>query len=77
METVTLKSRVGNFTATYRPMEYDNRFGCEVPKKYVFEWNLDKNDCRVSVPSVWWESVKDEYLDRKQDIKYREAFFAI
>ena len=70
METVTLKSRIGPFTATYRPI-VDGAY-----EKHVFDWCFD-NDFRVAVPKQWWEEISPEFIDRTNNLRYKEAFLEL
>lgn len=70
METILLKSRIGQFTATWRPM-IDN-----VPRKYVYDWNFD-NDFKVRVSSKWWENFHDKVFDPQNGLRYRDAFLPL
>lgn len=74
METVTLKYRFGSFQVTWRPMK--NLDGIPRYEKHVFDWNLD-NDSKCAVPLQWWETIQNEYVDRRDNLKYKEAFIPL
>lgn len=74
METVTLKYRFGSTQVTWRPMKFVD--GIPRYEKHIFDWNLD-NDSRLAVPLEWWDSMQNEYFNRRDNIKFKEAFIPL
>jgi hypothetical protein len=74
METVTLKYRFGSFQVTWRPKRMVD--GLPRYEKHVFDWNLD-NDSRCAVPREWWNRIQDEYINTRDNLKYKESFFEL
>ena len=68
MKTLRLKSRVGPTKLRCGNVLSESR-----TPDWVADFNLD-NDCTAEVPESWWESVMDQFFDRQQNLRYREAF---
>ncbi len=67
METVRLKSRMWAGSFEFRRRE-TNEKGFLTPRVYRFT-----PDTVTEVPKYVWEELEDEYIDRKENIKYRQA----
>lgn len=71
MGQILLRSRVGPVEFTRRVMikhESGNQY--LAPQTYRFD--LD-NGFKNTVPSQVWDELQNEFLDRKANLKYREA----
>lgn len=74
MDTVLLKSR-GPVEFTRRTMirhESGNQYLAPVTYRFTFE-----NDFKNAVPKTIWEELREEYLDRKQGLRYSEFFLEL
>ena len=66
---VRLKSRVGPTALTIRIAE-------PTTLQYTLhkvEFSID-NSCTDNVPESWWNEQQEQFLDRSQNLKYKEAF---
>lgn len=64
---VRLKSRVGPLGVTFRKKLDDGRTVTE-----RVEWNID-NSVTASLPEHIWEELREQYLDKRLKLKYKEA----
>lgn len=64
---VRLKSRVGPLGVTFR-RKLDTG---QIVKERV-EWNID-NSVTASLPESIWEELREQYLDKRLKLKYKEA----
>jgi hypothetical protein len=72
MNTVKIRSKYGasEITATkYSPLVVFNKSY----NKTVYKFNLDNNFTN-SIPSAFWERIKEEWYDRKLGTRYKEMF---
>lgn len=72
METVKLRSKYGASEITAikeSPLVVFN----QAYNKTVYKFNLE-NGFTNSIPSPFWERIKEEWYDRKLGTRYREMF---
>lgn len=69
MSVVRLKSKVGPFEVTRRVKTFDGPGGYT---KQTYCFSLE-DDCRCTLPADYWDEIKDAYLDRQQNLRYRDA----
>lgn len=66
---VRLKSRVGPHHVTVR---HHNERTLQDTVTHL-DFSID-NSCIDTAPISWWEANQDNYLDRTNNLKYKEAF---
>ena len=69
-QRVVLKSKVGPLQFTRRFLKRNER-GIERYEMEVFDFNFN-NDFRQSLPTDYWESLKDSFFDKENNVKYRD-----
>lgn len=70
-DKVLLKSRVGSLHLRRRVQ--DPLTGGRVED---YDWGFD-NDFQTEVPREWWEELKDQYLDKQAELRYRQALYPL
>lgn len=72
METIRLRSRVGDAQLTYRYSQ-NGLPGVAVPRKIVIHFE-EKNNFQANVPRHNWEELRDMFFDRTRAWKYKDVF---
>lgn len=66
--TVRLKAKSPVTITVTGPLLYPDRM-----TKAQIDFSLEE-DCRELVPVEWWEQHKSEWLDRNQNLRYKDFF---
>ena len=75
MDTVLLKSNAGPFEFTRRVrISHENGNEYLAPQTYRFGF---ENGFRTAVPKQVWEELEHEYVDRKNQIRYKDILIEL
>jgi len=75
MKQVTLKSRFGStgFTVRKKIFQPDGSYFYD-RLRITFDY---ANDCREKVPLESWEEVENQWFDRENNLKFKDAFIPL
>lgn len=76
MDTVTLKSRGGPFEFTVRGWKVHPESKKKYYDKTVYGFSFD-NDFRATVPKQTWEEIENGWVDRKNQIRYKDILIEL
>lgn len=73
---VLLKSRVGSHLVKRREQFRNNDGVVERYRYREFNWNFD-NDFKCEMPREVWSELEHEFLDRRTNLRYKDAFIEL
>lgn len=75
-DTVTLKSRVGPFEFRVRQFKTHPESKKQYYANVLYEFNFD-NSFKATVPKQEWTKLENEFVDRKNNIRYKDILIEL